>query len=133
MTESIVARTGFFPVVAADEVSLTQAGSSAVISGGDVSLSQGGTNFMLTAGSASIRQGGAVTMAALGDVTIEQGGAVFIGARSVDVSDGSVGVALGLNVTLTNCRVLLGPVQAAAVGAGLGLVLMLGRLLGRSS
>lgn len=133
MTDHIVARTGFFPIVAADEVSLTQAGSSAVFSGGDVSLAQAGSNFMLTAGSASIKQGGAITMAALGDVAIEEGGGVIIGAGSVDVTNGFVGIALGRNVSLTDCRLLLGPAQAAAVGAGLGLVLLLGRLLGRSS
>lgn len=133
MTDHIAARTGFFPVVAADEVSLTQAGSSAVFSGGDVSLAQGGSNFMLTAGSTTIQQGGAITMAALGDITIEQGGGVIVGARSVEVTDGLVGIALGGTMTLTNSRVLLGPVQAAAVGAGLGLVLLLGRLFGRGS
>ena len=131
MTDHLEVRTGFFPVVAADEVSMTQAGSSAVFSGGDVSLAQAGSNLLLAAGSASVRQGGAMTLASMGDVSIEQGGAMVIGARSVEVTEGFVGVALGGRVVLNDSKVVLGPVQAAAIGAGMGMVLLVGRMLAR--
>jgi hypothetical protein len=131
MSDHMAVRTGFFPVVAADEVTMSQTGSSAVFSGGSVSLAQAGTNLLVAGGDAEIVQGGVLTLAALGDVTIEQGGAMLVGAGSVEVTDGFVGVALGGRVSLHDSRVLIGPAQAAAIGAGVGLVVLLGRLLGR--
>lgn len=133
MSDHMAVRTGFFPVVAADEVTMSQAGSSAVFSGGDVSLTQAGANFLLSAGRANIVQGGAMTLASLGDVTVEQGGAMLVAAGSVSVREGLVGVALGGNVDLDDAKVLIGPVQAIAMGAGIGLVLLAARLFGRRS
>ncbi len=66
-----------------------------------------------------------------GDVTIEEGGAVVVAARSVDVSNGYVGLAFGRSVTLRDSRIVLGTAQAAALGAALGAVVVLGRLLAR--
>ena len=131
MSDHIAVRTGFFPVVAADEVTLTQAGSSAVFSGGDVSLAQAGANVLFSAGDAEIVQGGAMTLASLGNVKVEQGGAILVGAGSIEVTDGFVGVALGGNVSVRDAQVLIGPAQAAAIGAGFGLVVLLARMLGR--
>lgn len=131
MTDQISARTGFFPVVAGDEVHLTQAGSSAIFSGGDVTMAQGGSNFLLSAGGASIEQGGAMTLACLGDVSVEQGGAAIVAARSVDVKQGFVGVALGASVSLEDCRVVMSPIQAAAAGAGFAVAVALIRMLAR--
>jgi hypothetical protein len=130
MSDTTSARLGFFPVVAGDHVAMTQAGSSAVISAGDVEMQQAGSNFILAGGSASVREGGAFGMATAGGVEIEQGGAFVVAAGGgVSVTEGFVGVALSPRVDLKDSRVLVGPAEAAAFGAGLGLVLLVVRLL----
>lgn len=126
------ARYGFFPIVAADEVSVRQAGVTAAISSGDLTMTQGGGNFAIAGGNLSITMGGSNAILAGGDVEIQQGGAVFLAAKSVNVNQGFVGVALGVDVQLEDSRVLLATPQAAAFGAALGVVLLvLGKLLRR--
>ena len=123
------ARYGFFPVVAADEVSVRQAGVTAALSSGDMTMTQGGGNFAIAGGNLSITMGGSNAIIAGGDVAIEQGGAVVLAAKSVDVRQGFVGVVLAGDVRLEESRVLMSTGQAAAAGAALGFVLLiLGRL-----
>ncbi len=131
MNDEMRVRTGFFPVVAADNVTMTQAGSSAVFSGGDVSLEQAGSNLLVAGGGVDVQQGGAMTMAVMGDATVEQGGALLLGARSVEVRQGFVGLALGGRVEISDSQVLLGPAQAVGLGAGFALVLVVLRALFR--
>jgi hypothetical protein len=116
------ARRGFFPLVHGDEVDLRQAGAAGVLARGDVSIRAGGANLLVTGGDLHIEQGGGQTLLAAGDVTIRQGGTIVAAARSVKVDRGWVGLALGGRVDLDDSRVLLGPVEALALGAGLGMV-----------
>jgi len=126
------ARYGFFPIVAADEVTVRQAGVTAAICSGDLSMTQGGGNFAVAGGNLSITMGGSNAILAGGDVEIQQGGAVLLAAKSVSVSQGFVGVALGAEVKLEGSRVLLSTPQAAAFGAAIGAVLfLLSKLLRR--
>lgn len=55
MSDTMI-RTGFFPVVAADNVTVEQAYAVTVLSAGDVSLTQAGASVVAAAGSASIRR-----------------------------------------------------------------------------
>ena len=121
-TAPTTARTGFFPLVHGDEVEVRQAGALGVLARGDVSIQQGGANLLATTGDLDIRQGGAQTLLAAGDVTINQGGAIVTAAGSVRVDRGWVGLALGSKVDLQDSRVLLGPAQVLAVGAGVAAV-----------
>ena len=123
-TTSTTARAGFFPLVHGDEVEMGQAGAVGVLARGDVSIRQGGANLLATTGDLDIRQGGAQTLLALGDVAISQGGAIVTAAGSVRVDQGWVGLALGGKVDLQDSRVLLGPAQAFALGAGAALVVV---------
>ena len=50
MNDHVTARTGFYPLIAADSVTLNQAGSTAVLAAGDVSLEQAGSNMMFAIG-----------------------------------------------------------------------------------
>lgn len=69
-------------------------------------------------------------MASTGDIHIEQGGAVAMAAAGgITLREGFVGVALAPKLDLSDAEVMVGPVQAAAFGAGLGLVLLLVRLV----
>ena len=137
---AVVARKGFFPIVAGREVSvaqaggnlflargslrLTQGGGNLLVAGGDVSIRQGGTQLLLARGGISINEGGAALIGAGGDVSITEGGAAVIAARSVRAERAYVGVALGQDVTVSDdSRVLLAPLQAAIFGGALGLVL----------
>jgi hypothetical protein len=131
MTESVVARFGFFPLVTADRVTISQANTSVALAKGDLDVRRGGGSLLAAGGNARVTQGGAMAIAAGGNVTIEEGGAVVLAARSVDVSNGFVGLALGRSVTVRDSRILLGTAQAAALGAALGAVVVLGRLLAR--
>jgi hypothetical protein len=111
---STTARRGFFPLVHGDAVDLRQAGAAGVLARGDVSIREGGAQLLVTGGDLHIEQGGGQTLLAAGDVTIRQGGTIVAAARSVTVDRGWV--------DLDDSRVLLGPVEAFALGAGLGMV-----------
>ena len=124
-----VTRSGFVPLVSGTEVHLQQSCAFAVLARGDVSVYQGGANLLLVGGDLSVEQGGGQTIIAKGDVSIRQGGALVAAAPSVTVQSGWVGLALGGRVELKESRVLLGPAQAAALGAGLGVVFALARRL----
>ncbi len=126
------ARYGFFPIVAADSVTVRQAGVTAALSSGDMSMIQGGGNFAIAGGNLAITMGGSNALLAGGDVSIEQGGALLMGARSVSVRQGFVGAVVAANVELEESRVLLTTPQAAALGAALGfVVLVIGKLFRR--
>lgn len=127
-------RYGFFPIVAADTVTVRQAGVTAALSSGDMSVIQGGGNLAIAGGNLAVTMGGSNAMLAGGDVSIEQGGAVVMAAKSVSVHQGFVGAVLAADVHLDDSRVLMSTPQAAAFGAALGIVVvLLGRLLrGRS-
>ncbi len=126
------ARYGFFPVVAADEVTVRQAGVTAALSSGDMSMTQGGGQFAIAGGNLSITMGGSNALLAGGDVDIQQGGALILGARSVSVKQGFVGAVIAGDVKLDESRVLMSTPQAAALGAAIGFViLVLGRLFRR--
>ena len=114
MTDATV-RTGFFPDVAADHVTVEQAYAATVLSADDVTLTRSGASVVAVAGSASISEGGA--------------GIVL--ARDLTVRRGLVGLAVGRRITLEDSRVLLGTAQAAAAGAALAGVLLIGRILVR--
>ena len=117
------ARYGFFPLVAADAVTVRQAGVTAAFSAGDLTIEQGGGQFAVTAGNLSITQGGSNALVAGGDVEIIQGGAAVLAARSATVRQGLVGAVVAGNVQLEESRVLLSTPQAAALGAAFAAVL----------
>lgn len=130
-TEAI-ARYGFFPLVAADAVTVRQAGVTAAFCGGDMTMEQGGGQFAVAAGNLSITQGGSNAIVAGGDVEIIQGGAAVLAARAATVRQGLVGAVVAGNVELEESRVLLTTPQAAALGAAFGTVLFaLSRILQR--
>ncbi len=128
----ITARQGFFPLVTADDVRMTQAGSFVVMASGPASFKQAAANFCFVGGDVDVTQGGSNVTIAAGDVSVRQGGGgIMVGAK-VDVREGFVGAVLARDVQLENSRVLLTTPQAAAFGAALGAVLLLfGRLLRR--
>jgi len=127
------ARFGFFPIVAADEVTVRQAAVTAALSAGNLSMTQGGGNFAIAGGNLSITRGGSNAIVAGGDVTIEQGGAVVLAAKSVTLQRGFVGVVLAADVNLEDSRIMFSTAQAAAFGAALGLVIVgLGKFMRRS-
>ena len=131
-TETTV-RYGFFPIVAADEVNVRQAGVTAALSSGDLSMTQGGGQIAIAGGNLTITMGGSNAMFAGGDVSIEQGGAMLMAAKSVSVRQGFVGAVVAADVELDESQVLMSTPQAAAFGAALGLVvLLLGKLFRRS-
>lgn len=126
-------RYGFFPIVAADQVTVRQAGVTAALSSGDMSMIQGGGNLAIAGGNLAVTMGGSNAMLAGGDVSIEQGGAVVMAAKSVSIRQGFVGAVVAADVELNESQVLMSTPQAAAFGAALGLVLLfLGRLFRRS-
>lgn len=132
MSEDVRAHMGFFPLVHGENVSVSRGSSNLAVAKRQVEVHQGGANVIASGGSATVRQGGALVMAAGGDVTVSEGGAMVIGAgNSVRIEHGFAGVVLSPDVSLEDSRVLMGTAQAAALGAALGTVLLLGRALMR--
>jgi hypothetical protein len=128
----ITARQGFFPLVTGDKVDLTQAGSLAVMVSGSASFRQAGANFCFVGGNVESTQSGSNMTIAAGNVSMHQSGSGVVAALEVEVQEGFIGAVFARDVKLENSRVLLTPPQAAAFGAGLGLVLLaLGRLFRR--
>ncbi len=131
-TETVTARRGFFPVVAADEVHVRQAGANGMFAAGNLTVNQGGASVMLAGGDAAIEQGGASIIAAAGDIDVRTGGAAVAAARAVRVERGTVGLVVAKTVTVHDSRVLLTPAEAAALGAALAITgFVLGKVFSR--
>jgi hypothetical protein len=122
-------RMGFFPLVLGTAVDMQQSGAMAVLARGDVAVSQGGAQMLLAGGNVTIDQGGGQTILSRGDLSIREGGALLAAGATVEVHKGWVGLALGRHIDLTNSRVLLGPLQALSLGAGIGIVATLTKRL----
>lgn len=130
MTE---ARRGFFPLVTGDEVNVRQAGAVAILARNDLSLGEGGGQMLACGNNMTVTNGGGWFLACGNRLTITNGGGAIAAGRHVDVRHGTVGVALGAQVTVgEGGRVLVGTREAAVIGLAAGLACaLLSRLLRR--
>lgn len=118
-----VVRTGFFPVVAGDQISVKQAGGLAFVAKNSLQITQGGGQIVGAGNSVSVHQGGGWLIGAGGNISIDHGGGGVIAARDVRVDRSFLGIALGRKVTVDDSNVLIGSAGSLAIGALLGLVL----------
>ena len=121
-------------IVASHDVTMTASGAGAVAAQGNATVERGGAAAIVAGGDISVTQGGAELILAGGSVTMESAGAGIVAARSVSVTDGWVGLAIGNNVELgEGVDVMFGPREAVFVGAAFGAVfaLVLALVLGR--
>ena len=122
-------------VVKAREVSLTGSAAGLVAANGDLSILNGGCGPVLTGGSLTIRNGGCGPVIARGDASIENGGtqAILAAGGATIGRHAFVGIVASPKVTIEEGgRVLLDRPLAIAVGAGIGLgVVLLSRLMRR--
>lgn len=110
----VVARKGFFPVVA----------------GGDVRIEEGGGAIFLARRNLTISRGGGQWLISGGDQTIHQGGGAVLISRRAHLSDGFVALAVAGTIALDGrARVLVSaPAGAALVAVG---AFVAGLLVGR--
>ncbi len=118
-----VERSAVGVVATTGATEVRQSLAASVLSGGGVGLTQSGATAVVATGDATLRQGGAQWLLAVGDVTVVSGGAAVVAAPAVKVERGFVGLVLARDVELGDgARVLLQPRGAAALGAGIGVV-----------
>ena len=111
---------------------ITQAAAGVVSAAGDLTLTQGGTQLAKVQGNVHVEQGGIQTLLSRGDVSIEQGGILVGAAKSVRVDNGLVGVAIGRQVELSDCRVMVTQQNAVVFGAVAGVAMaIVSRIIGR--
>lgn len=116
----VVARKGFFPIVAGRDVEVRQGGGIAFFARRNLRISEGGGRWLV----------------ALGDQTVERGGGATLISRQARVSHGFVGLLISGRTSLEGeSRVLMSlPVPAAAaLVAGLAAGFLLGCLKGGSA
>lgn len=123
--DSFTLQAGAVGMVRSREASLKGGGAGAVLAQGDVDISQGGASAVISAGDVSFRYGGTNSVLAAGNVSFEYGGAMSTLARSATVGQGGiVGILCSGRTTVQEgAKVLMSTPQAAALGAGIGLVL----------
>jgi hypothetical protein len=125
-------RTGFFPFVSGHDFEITQAGAGVVSAAGDLTLTQGGAQLARVQGNVHVEQGGIQTLLSSGDVSLEQSGFLVGAAKSVRVDNGIVGLAIGRQVELSDCRVLVTQQNAVVFGVVAGVVMaIVSRIIGR--
>jgi len=111
----VVARKGFFPVVAGRDVAVRQAGGVAFLARRDLALREGGGQWLV----------------ALGNQTIERGGGGMLISRQAHVNHGFVGLLVSGRTTVegqARVFVTLPVATAAAVVVGVAVGLLFGRL-----
>ncbi len=121
-------------VVASHDVTMTASGAGAVAAQGNATLERAGAAAVIAGGDISVTQGGAELILAGGSVTMASAGAGVVAARSVSVTDGWVGLAIGGNIELGDgVDIMFGPREAVFVGAAFGafFALVLALVLGR--
>jgi hypothetical protein len=125
----------FVGLVNAHDVRLTRSAAGLVATRGNLSILNGGCGPVLTGGGVTIRNGGCGPVLAKGDVSIQNGGTqAIVAAGGATIGRRAfVGVVASPKVTIEEGgRVLLSSPIAIAVGAGIGLaVVLLSRLVRR--
>ena len=114
--------------VRARDVRLTGSAAGFVQARGNLSVLNGGCGPVLTGGSITIRNGGCGPVIAQGDASIENGGtqAILSAGGATIGRKAFVGVVASPKVTIEQGgRVLLSSPMALAVGAGIGIAVML--------
>ena len=115
-------------LVRARDVRLTGSAAGFVAAGGNLSVLKGGCGPVLTGGSITIRNGGCGPVIAQGDASIENGGtqAILAAGGATIGRKAFVGVVASPKVTIEQGgRVLLSSPIALAVGASIGIAVML--------
>jgi len=121
-------------VVASHDVTMTASGAGAVAAQGNATLERAGAAAVVAGGDISVTQAGAELILAGGSVTMESAAAGVVAGRTIAITDGWVGLAVGGNVELGDgVDVMFGPREAVFVGAAFGafFALVLALVLGR--
>jgi hypothetical protein len=122
-------------LVAAADASVVQSGAAALVAGQDLHLTTGGGGVLVAGRDLTVRAGGGVVLVAGRDLRVARGGGGVLVASEAAVERGAVALLVAGRTTVADGgRVLLGLPQAAALGAALGLVLvLLGRWVRRAT
>jgi hypothetical protein len=119
-------RSGFAPVVQAQEVSIKGGGALVIAAGNDIKIMGGGGTLIGAGNDISIVAGGGSVLKAGNNLSVQSGGGAALIANRATLSNSFVGLMLSRKVEMREgSRVLLGTPQAAALGAALGLIFAL--------
>ncbi len=118
--------SGFAPFVRADgDMTLREGGSIAIVAGGNADISEGGAGFLVAGGDVNLSYGGAGTLIVGGSAELSEASVGQMVAMEASVTDGRVGLLVAGRANLERSEVMATTQQAAALGAGMGLVLFL--------
>ena len=125
-----VARRGFFPVVAGEDVQVREGGGLVFLAKSNMAVTQGGGQWLVAGGDQTLQQsGGACLIAGKNQILEQSGGAVLI-ARQARITSGFVGLLIAGRTTVQGGARVLVPISVSAVvagAAGLAFGLLLGR------
>lgn len=129
----VEARSGFFPLVRGENVTVRQAGGLVFGAAHDLGLREGGGQLIAAGNNMTVNDGGGMVLAAGNRLSVTNGGAALAVSPNVEVRQGLVGVALAAKLDVADdSRVLVDPKGAVLIGVVAGVVAaLLGRLLRR--